>query len=96
MVAFHNREVIQATLDGIVRLLLAGRLEESKAALLIRACQVAARNFDRTPDLLSGPKPQSHDAPRYFLRLQSLLETVDPVLADALAIELAAAQPPPE
>ena len=84
MFALHNREAIQSTLDSIIRLTVADRIDKETASILVRACSVAARNFDRTPDLLSGPKKQQHDPVRYLRRVGAMLETVDPVLRELL------------
>ncbi len=87
VIALDNREGIQATLDAVVRLNLAGRLPDRRAEILIRACATAARNFDRATESLDGPVPQSHNGQRYVARVKALLSTIDPLLSEAIEIE---------
>jgi hypothetical protein len=75
-----DRASIQALIDTVVRLLLAGRLSRARAHVVLRACNIAIANFDRTADTLTGPKPQQHEWGPYFTKVQSILATIDPLL----------------
>jgi hypothetical protein len=80
-----DRASIQAVLDTLIRLELAGRISHDRATIILRACSVAARNFDRSADTLAGPAAQQHDWFPYFEKVHSLLATVDPLLDEAHA-----------
>jgi hypothetical protein len=75
-----DRASIQALIDTVIRLLLAGRLNRPRAHVILRACNIAIANFDRTADTLTGPKPQQHEWGPYFTKVQSILATIDPLL----------------
>ena len=87
VLSLTDRSSIQAVLDTLIRLELAGRISNDRANIILRACSIAARNFDRAPDTLSGPHPQQHDWFSYFDKVQSLLATVDPLIDEANALE---------
>jgi hypothetical protein len=87
VLSLTDRPSIQAVLDTLIRLEFAGRISHDRASIIVRACAVAARNFDRTIETLDGPKPPEHDWFPYFQKVQSLLETVDPLLDEANATE---------
>ncbi len=74
---------IQAVLDTVVRLTFAGRLPVARAGVILRACSIAARNFDATLETLHGPRPQEHEWFGYFEKVKSLLLTIDPLLDEA-------------
>jgi hypothetical protein len=85
VLSLTDRASIQAVLDTLIRLEFAGRISHERARVIVRACGVASRNFDRTIETLDGPKPPEHDWFPYFQKVQSLLETVDPLLDEANA-----------
>ncbi len=84
VLSLTDRASIQAVLDTLIRLELAGRISHDRATIILRACSVAARNFDRSADTLVGPAAQQHDWFPYFQKVQSLLATIDPLLDEAL------------
>lgn len=87
VLSLTDRSSIQAVLDTLIRLEFSGRISHDRASIIVRACAVAARNFDRTIETLEGPRPTEHDWFPYFQKVQSLLETVDPLLDEANASE---------
>ena len=91
VLSLTDRASIQAVLDTLIRLEFAGRISHDRATIILRACSIASRNYDRAPDTLSGPHPQQHDWFSYFDKVQSLLATVDPHIDEANA---AALRPP--
>ncbi len=92
--SFTDRSSIQAVLDTVARLELAGRISHQRATIVLRACSIATRNFDRTLDTLNGPRPQQHDWYHYFDKVQSLLATIDPLLDEATEHDAAALDSP--
>jgi hypothetical protein len=83
VVALNDRTSIQAILDQVIRLSLAGRLEPKRARVILQACAIAVRNFDPAPQTLAGPRPQNHDWESYFSRVKAALLTIDPLLLEA-------------
>ncbi len=81
---FENRTAIQGTLDVTTKLLLSGRINEKTASIMVRACSVASRNFDAPVRSFSGIHPVSHDWDAYHARTTALLQSIDPILAEAL------------
>lgn len=90
-----DRASIQAVLDALIRLQFAGRISHERAHIILRACAIAVRNFDRPADTLSGPTPQQHDWALYFDKVQALLATVDPLLEEAGHVDALAPGDPP-
>ncbi len=88
VLSFTDRASIQAVLDALVRLVISGRISNSRARIILRACSVATRNFDPALDTLTGPRPQQHEWFDYFDKVESLLTTVDPLLKEAAEHEL--------
>ena len=84
VIALNDRTSIQATLDEVIRLSLAGRLDPKRARVILQACAIAVRNFDPAPITLAGPKPQQHDWQSYFGRVKAALLTIDPLLRESL------------
>jgi hypothetical protein len=83
VISFADRASIQSALDTLVRLKLAGRISDSTARIVLRACHIAAHNFDSPRDTLTGPAPQAHESFAYYDRVNALLHTVDPLLDEA-------------
>ena len=83
VIALNDRTSIQAVLDEVIRLSLAGRIDFKRARIVLQACAIAVRNFDPAPITLSGPKPQQHDWESYFGRVKAALLTIDPLLEQA-------------
>jgi hypothetical protein len=83
VLSFTDRASIQAVLDTLVRLVISGRISNERARIILRACSVAAHNFDPALDTLTGPVPQQHEWFAYFDKVESLLTTVDPLLHEA-------------
>jgi hypothetical protein len=83
VLSFTDRASIQAVLDTLVRLVISGRISNERARIILRACSVAAHNFDPALDTLTGPVPQQHEWFAYFDKVESLLTTVDPLLQEA-------------
>lgn len=81
--SFTDRASVSAVLDAVVRLKTSGRISFDTAAIMLRACAIASRNFDRTGQTLAGPRPQGHPPQEYFARLRALLNTVDAILEEA-------------
>lgn len=84
VIALNDRTSIQATLDEVIRLSLARRIDLKRARVVLQACAIAVRNFDPAPVTLSGPKPQQHDWDSYFGRVKAALLTIDPLLQHAV------------
>ena len=92
VLSFTDRASIQAVLDTLVRLVISGRISNERARIVLRACSVAAHNFDAALDTLTGPVPQKHEWFAYFDKVESLLITVDPLLKEAAAHDDEAAE----
>lgn len=82
--SFSDRTSIQAVIDTVVRLLISSRVDYKTGSLVLRYCNAAIRNFDLAGRSLDGPKPQHHDTSAYFRKVEALLQTIDPVLLQAL------------
>jgi hypothetical protein len=78
-----DRSSIQALLDAVIRMELAGRLPAARARNLLRALAIAARNFD-TPRR-DGPAAAAarHNLARYHHIRQSLDARLETLLAEA-------------
>jgi hypothetical protein len=83
VISFNDRASIQAVLDTVTRLSLAGRIPRSTAHIVLRACSIATHNFDAPRDTLTGIEPQQHERFSYFDRVNGLLHTIDPLLEEA-------------
>ncbi len=83
VLSLTDRPSIQAILDSLIRLQFAGAMPVDRARIILGACAVAARNFDRAADTVAGPNPQKHDWFPYFDKVESLLATVDPLLDES-------------
>ena len=80
VLSFNDRPSIQAVLDTVTRMVLAHRLDPAAAAVVLRACSIATRNFDRAPETLQGTMPQQHEWWNYVEKVESLLRSVDRLL----------------
>ena len=80
VLSFNDRPSIQAVLDTVTRMVLAHRLDAASAAVVLRACSIATRNFDRAPETLQGTMPQQHEWWNYVEKVESLLRSVDRLL----------------
>jgi hypothetical protein len=87
--ALADRASIQAILDAVIRLELAGRLPNNRARNLIRAISIAVRNFD-TPSLDAGHgRTARHDLARYNHTRRTLDRHLDTLLQEAEARDAA-------
>ena len=80
VLSFNDRPSIQAVLDTVTRMVLAHRLDPASAAVVLRACSIATRNFDRAPETLQGYMPQEHEWWNYVRKVEALLHSVDRLL----------------
>ncbi len=83
VLALTDRVSIQAVIDAVVRLELAGRIPPARSRNILRALSIAVRNFDRS-DLL-GDSASSHRHHAYFDKVRALLDTIDPLIEEAHA-----------
>lgn len=67
---------IQAVIDTVVRLLLAGRISDGTANTVLRACAIASRNFDPA----HFRQPQQLDWDDYNEGRVGLLSTIDDLM----------------
>ena len=67
---------IQAVIDTVVRLVLAGRISDGTANTVLRACAIASRNFDPT----NLRRPQQLDWDDYNEGRVGLLSTIDDLI----------------
>ncbi len=63
--ALVDRASVQAMLDGVIRLELAGALPKERARNLLRALSLAARNFDTPPLARDSSRTARHNLGRY-------------------------------
>ncbi len=94
--SLRDRASIQAVLDALVRLQLSGRISIARSAIILRACSIATRNFDRLPSTLYATERQDHDPTTYWSMLQGLLGDVDDLLEEAAEHDNPPPQPPPQ
>jgi hypothetical protein len=81
--ALADRASIQALLDAVIRLELAGRLPNARARNLIRALGLAIRNFDTPPKERHKPQAARHNLTRYYHTRRSLDNHLDELCAEA-------------
>ena len=81
--ALADRASIQAMIDTVIRLELAGRLPEARVRNLLRALTLAVRNFDpATSGRPLAGRPR-HDLARYRYARRSLDQQLEVALAEA-------------
>ncbi|MFN0148235.1 MAG: hypothetical protein ACKVT1_17175 [Dehalococcoidia bacterium] len=78
-----DRSSIQALLDTVIRLELAGRLPSARARNLLRALAIAVRNFDTPPLATANGRTSRHNLSRYHHTRQSLDAHLESLLAEA-------------
>ena len=81
--ALADRSSIQALLDAIIRLELAGRLPNARARNLLRALSIAVRNFDTPPLDTTHGRTFRHNLNRYHQTRQTLDEHLEALCAEA-------------
>ena len=83
--ALSDRASIQAVLDAVIRLELAGRIPNSRARNLIRAraLALAIRNFDTPPASDQLGRVSRHNLSRYHQARRSLDNNLEALLAEA-------------
>lgn len=77
VLSLTDRVSIQAFLDIIIRLHLAGHLSEAQAKIALRAASIASQNFDRAHTSLLGPEPQVHEWGAYIDRVKDGLSSIE-------------------
>jgi len=87
--ALVDRPSIQAILDAVIRLELAGRLPNNRARNLIRAISIAVRNFDTPPHEAQHGRTSRHDLARYNHTRRTLDRHLDTLLQEAEARDAA-------
>ena len=78
-----DRSSIQALLDAVIRLELAGRLPNARARNLLRALSIAVRNFDLPPGDTTHGRTSRHNLTRYHHTRQTLDGHLEALCAEA-------------
>ena len=91
--ALSDRASIQAVLDAVIRLELAGRIPNSRARNLIRALALAIRNFDTPPASDQLGRVSRHNLSRYHHARRSLDNNLEALLTEAQRNDAARQEP---
>ncbi len=94
--SLRDRASIQAVLDSLIRLQLSGRISIARSTVILRACSIAAHNFDRLPSTLYATEQQAHDHSTYWGMVSGLLAGVDALLEEAAEHDNPPPQPLPQ
>jgi hypothetical protein len=81
--ALVDRASIQAVLDAVIRLELAGRLPNNRARNLIRALGIAVRNFDEPGGGPGKPRVFRHNLNRYRYARQTIDANLEALCSEA-------------
>jgi hypothetical protein len=87
--ALADRSSIQALLDAVIRMELAGRLPNVRARNLLRALAIAVRNFDTPPIDTAKGRTSRHNLSRYHHTRHSRDTQLEALLAEAEARDAA-------
>ena len=93
--ALADRSSIQAILDAVIRLELAGRLPTARVRNLLRALSIAVRNFDTPPGAPLHGRTARHDLTRYHHARHTLDQNLEALLTEAEARDAARISPAP-